>query len=130
LTIILMNISSMSILKTHPCILKWTSTLLIPKSIIYFIMNEDNLCCSLDLSYISTLIDTSFRIELLSCSMSDYFLLSCISLCTSITIRISNCTCMKSSFIVIAYYMETKMSINISCLIIRRLKIHSMLNIA
>lgn len=130
MTIILMNISSMSILKTHPCILKWTSTLLISKSIIYFIMNEDNLCCSLNLTYISTLINTSFRIELLSCSMSDYFLLSCISLCTSITIRISNCTCMKSSFIVITYYMETKMSINISCLIIRRLKIHSMLNIA
>lgn len=125
-----MNISSMSILKTHPCIFKCISTLLISKSIIYFIMNEDNLCCSLNLSYISTLINTSFRIELLSCSMSDYFLLSCISLCTSITIRISNCTCMESSFIVITYYVETKMPINISCLIIRRLKIHSMLNIA
>lgn len=124
-----MDISSMSILETHPCIFECFSTMLISKSIINFIMNKDNLCCSLNLTYISTLINTSFRIKLLSCSMSDYFLLSCISLCTSVTIRVGDCTSMESSLIVIAYNMETKMSTNISCMIIRRLKIHSMLNI-
>ena len=129
MTIILVNISSMSILKTRPSIFKSSSTTFIPKSIINFIMHKNNLCSCLNLTNITTFVNTLSWIKLLSSPMGNNFLLCSIMLSSFITIWISYCTCMMTGFIMIALNIKSKMTIYTSCFIVRRLKISSMLNI-
>jgi hypothetical protein len=124
-----MNISSMSILKTSPSILKNFSTSIISKPIINFIMHKNNLCSCKNLTNITTFVNTLFWIKLLSSPMGNNFLLCSIMLCMFITIWIGYCSCMITSFIMIALNIKSKMTIYISCFIIRRLKVSSMLNI-
>lgn len=62
--------------------------------------------------------------------MGYYFLLSCVGLGAGVAVCIADCADVESGLVMVAYYMEWKMTINWSYFIILSLKIAPMLNIA
>ena len=123
-----MNISTMPILERYPRILKLFATALILKPVIYSVVNKHYLCWSLNLIWISTVVDAFSWNQLLSCSMSYHFLLGCISLCSWVAIWVTYYSCVKSSLIMVAHNIEHEVTIYWSNFIIRSLEIHTMFN--
>lgn len=62
--------------------------------------------------------------------MGYYFLLSCVGLGAGVAVWIADCADVESGLVMVAYYMEWKMTINWSYFIILSLEIAPMLNIA
>lgn len=125
-----MNIKSMPISERIPLIFESSSTIIISKSIVYFVMDKNNLCSSSHLICMSTFIFTLFGMEGLCSSMGHYFLLGCVSLCSWVTVWISYSPCVISCLIMITLYRECKMSCQGCSLIILLIKVCSMFNIA
>ncbi len=117
-------------LEGFPGIFENLFIIFICKLMIYFVMDKDNIFTWLNLLNIATFIYTFYRIKLLCSPVGYHFLFYFVSLIMFISICISHCSYLLMFLVVIALCMKNKMAIYTSYLIVRRLKVLSILNMA
>ena len=108
----------MSGLEGIPKFLKSSSTKIILKTVVNLVMDEDDFSHRPNLIDSPTIIKALPRSNILCGHMSHNLLLGGIGFCSRVTIAISDCSRMKSCFIVIALSMKDEMANDATDLVI------------